>query len=241
MAEERRFITRIGGYAIDCVVNETHGRESEVTAFPVESGADVNDNVKRKGKTLSLEGIVSDTPVGDIAVERQFRSGPPVLASKDAMLVLENFWATGAPITIETATQTYKNMVLAKFDVPIDAETGAALRFTGAFVELRIRNAERVVLLVRADVRGKKKTAPKNKPIDYRLGEAFEKKELEDALPNDRFDEDGRLTNDKLRRDPNSVSHVRDAIQPSRVQDNLPWWANVLPGAQGLGSVVDGL
>lgn len=242
MADEKRFITRIGGYAIDCVITETHERESDVTAFAVEEGSDVNDNVKRKSKTLSMEGIVSDTPVGEIAIERDATQGPGVMASDVAMIVLEDFWESGEPIVVETKRKTYQSMVLSKFTITVDKDTGRALKFSGSFTEMRIRKNERTIVLVRPDVRVQKKAKLGNQPINYAGGVAFEKKTAEAALPDDRFNEDGRLTNDKLTKSPDSVSHVKNPITKTQTgSEDLPFWANAIPGANAFADAADKL
>ena len=48
---------------LDVYDTETHGMATEVTEFPVEDGPDISDNVRRKPKTLAIEGYVSDTPL----------------------------------------------------------------------------------------------------------------------------------------------------------------------------------
>jgi hypothetical protein len=48
---------------LDVYDTETHGMATEVTEFPVEDGPDISDNVRRKPKTLNIEGYVSDTPL----------------------------------------------------------------------------------------------------------------------------------------------------------------------------------
>ena len=48
---------------LDVYESETHGMSTEVTDFPVEDGPNVSDNVRRKPKTLQIEGYVSDTPL----------------------------------------------------------------------------------------------------------------------------------------------------------------------------------
>jgi hypothetical protein len=48
---------------LDVYDTETHGMATEVTEFPVEDGPDISDNVRRKPKTLQIEGYVSDTPL----------------------------------------------------------------------------------------------------------------------------------------------------------------------------------
>ena len=48
---------------LDVYDSETHGMATEVSDFPVEDGPNISDNVRRKPKTLTIEGYVSDTPL----------------------------------------------------------------------------------------------------------------------------------------------------------------------------------
>ena len=48
---------------LDVYDTETHGMATEVSDFPVEDGPNISDNVRRKPKTLTIEGYVSDCPL----------------------------------------------------------------------------------------------------------------------------------------------------------------------------------
>ncbi len=229
----KTFITRIGGYAIDCVVSESHEAESDVTAFPVERGADVNDNVRRKSRKLTIEGIVSDTPIGEIAVERDNAQGAGVLSSAAALNVLDDFWSNGTPVVVETAIRTYPSMVLSTFSVPRDKDTGRALRFSGSFTELRIRENRRTVILVRPDVRaqGAGKLGGKSvKPV----GKALTPEQLKDIRANAAKLE--KETLDKVKQTFGNGGIHLDPAKSNAV--HAPWWANTIGSVTGINSGV---
>lgn len=48
---------------LDVSVRESHGLSAEVTEHPVESGADVADHIRPKQRTVTIEGIISNTPI----------------------------------------------------------------------------------------------------------------------------------------------------------------------------------
>lgn len=53
-----------GGLELDASVNETHEATATVTQSEVEDGSNVNDHVTLLPKKLTLEGVVSKTPLG---------------------------------------------------------------------------------------------------------------------------------------------------------------------------------
>jgi len=61
---------RIGQYILDVSLNEDHKFESEVTEFPVESGGAISDNIRPKPITVSITGIITDTPLTSNAINQ---------------------------------------------------------------------------------------------------------------------------------------------------------------------------
>ncbi len=48
---------------LDVSVREAHGLSADVTEHPVESGADVADHIRPKQRTVTIEGVISNTPI----------------------------------------------------------------------------------------------------------------------------------------------------------------------------------
>lgn len=151
----------IAGFAIDAVLNETHTSNSEATEFPVESGADLTDHIRRLPKEVSIEGIVSDTPIGTMALLRDLDggvtdlNGEPVLPSDQAIAHLERIEERRLPITIQTGLgarkgrsggKVYERMAMTELEIPRDPATGNALRFTAKFRQITIVTNERTTV-----------------------------------------------------------------------------------------------
>jgi hypothetical protein len=156
----------IDGYPIDAALSEEHSFDNEVTAHPVERGADVTDHVRARPIVVSIEGLVSDTPIGAIAGLR----APDVLPSDDAFARLRDLRDRREPVTIETSLQVFRNMVLQSLSVPRDARNGDALRFRATFQQVRLVVTERTVVDVAVPRAAKKvnrgtKPAPET-PLD---------------------------------------------------------------------------
>jgi hypothetical protein len=168
-------VITINDFAIDAALREEHSFESEVTQFPVEDGADITDHVRTLPKVVTIEGVVSDTPLGKAAVARAgvnalIEDGliEPTTASADALAALTEIHEAREPVTITTSLRLYENMVMESLTIPRDAETGAALRFTATFRQIVIVANQRVRVRV-AVPRGKGKRSlghQASKPFD---------------------------------------------------------------------------
>lgn len=162
----------IGGYVIDAAPVETHTLDSAVTDHPVEDGADVTDHVRVLPNRLTIEGIVSDTPIGVIAAVRKdespFRTestGGVVTAetalrfgkpSEDAFAFLKELRAKREPVRVETDIAVYENMILVGLSIPRSARTGGALHFRASFQEIVLVKTERTSISVAIPIVEKK-------------------------------------------------------------------------------------
>lgn len=52
-------------FQFDAVINEQHTREASVTAFPVEGGQVVTDHIIVSPAEITVQGIVTDSPIGN--------------------------------------------------------------------------------------------------------------------------------------------------------------------------------
>ncbi len=154
----------IKGYQLDVAVSEDHSFDSEVTEHPVEKGADIADHVRARPITVSVEGIVSDTPIREIARPgfQDSEGDPIVLPSAEAYALLIDIRDKREPVTVQTSLQLFENMVLTSLSVPRSVGTGDALRFTATFVQIQLVTTERTVVRVRE--RGAKKVDLGNRP-----------------------------------------------------------------------------
>ncbi len=138
----------IDGYKIDVAVSEGHNFTAQVTAHPVEKGADVADHVRLQPIKVTVSGIVTDTPIGVIGDERgklgtQIAADVGALPSMDAYDHLYRVWQARQPVTIETSLQVFENMVLDSLSAPRAAGDGESLRFDASFTQIGIVANER--------------------------------------------------------------------------------------------------
>ncbi len=152
-------MVRIDNYLIDVTIAEEHELPAEVTSHPIEDGADITDHVRLAPISVTLEGIVSDTPIGTLATTR----APDGKPSDDAYAFLKLVRSRREPVTIETSLETFDNMVLQHLSVPRAANNGDALRFRVTFVQVELVTNERTTIPT-SHPRGQKKRNLGNRP-----------------------------------------------------------------------------
>lgn len=142
-------LAKIGAVSIDASVREVHDSDCTATDNPVEEGADVTDHVTIEPKRLSIEGVITDTPIsfGVVsAVEGAVRTVGRLFGmgtrSKNAYDKLVALQATRKPFTVVTGLKVYKNMILEKLSVPRTCDTGNSIHFTANMKEIIIARSQ---------------------------------------------------------------------------------------------------
>ncbi len=162
----------IDGFAIDIATTEEHQLDSEVTEYPVEEGSDIADHVRARPIMVSLDCIVSNTPIGPIADTRRAEGSvsdsellAPSSPADDAYAKLVAIREAREPITITTSLKTYENMLLESLSIPRSARTGDALEFRASFKQLLLVTNRRTTIRTKIP-RAKKKVNRGHKPTE---------------------------------------------------------------------------
>jgi len=113
---------------VDCVTSEGHDYSSDVTQFPVESGATVTDNILNKPKSLQIDGFISNTPLDETQADPE--NG--INLFRQLMEIRNN----KIPVSVSTKFGHYKKMVMSSVSLPVDAATGETVRFSATFTEI---------------------------------------------------------------------------------------------------------
>lgn len=156
---------------LDAVVAETHQTDVEVTEHPVEVGANVSDHARLKAGTLTIEGIVSNTPLNRTQARRvvaasgvRFESTSTGDAPAGAPGYAEGAYAKLLAViydrqlvTIVTQIRTYKKMIMTSLTVPRNAQTGDAVRFSASFKEVRLAEVRLQEIIVKKEPKARKK------------------------------------------------------------------------------------
>lgn len=146
---------KIAELDIEVCISEEHSQPVAVTQNPVEEGVDVTDHVQVLPETLTIRGLVSNTPV-------RFFSGVR------SLLDLNNFDASGSfegesrafqawsfltdlrnekkLLEIQTGFQFFESMMLTNLQRTRDKDSGNALTFTATFQEVVVVSSSFVAL-----------------------------------------------------------------------------------------------
>lgn len=135
----------LAGIVVDASVNEEHVSEAEVTRNPVEDGTTLVDHVQLMPKRLTIDGVISDAPLGYAVVgniqnvvgrARDLFGGNA--RSIDAYNDLLNLQASRTPFTVITSLKRYDNMIMTSLSVPRSSATGRSIHFKATMEEIRI-------------------------------------------------------------------------------------------------------
>lgn len=175
---------RLGELVVDAFVKESHTLSAEITEHPLENGATIHDHIHIKPFSLSIDGVISNTPmtlVGLTAFDSAMRSieGESNDIVAHAFETIEELFAKRQPISIATSLKVYHKMVLESLSI----ERGGgfyneSLHFNCTAKQLRITHQERIQLPEPTVSRAKpkqKKGLQETKPMGPEKAEAVTK------------------------------------------------------------------
>lgn len=126
---------------LDASVEETHTASGTLSSHPVESGVDVSDHYHVDPRGLSIEGVVSNSPLSQFAIPgaTAVESVSAIAAGdtdpvKNAWEALQAIVDEATVVTVTTSLQVYESMVIESLNVLRNAQTGNRLE-----VSIRLR------------------------------------------------------------------------------------------------------
>jgi hypothetical protein len=129
----------------DATERATHSGTAELTRHPVQRGVDFTDHVRRNPRELSLNVIVTDTPV---LLLPALRATPAVAGgdinkrSKEAWDFLEALKDAGDVVNVSTKLKDYLNMVITDLSVSQDKDTSNIIAASIMLEEIRVGTTE---------------------------------------------------------------------------------------------------
>lgn len=164
----------IGSVELDASVSETHQGDVDVTEHPVERGANIADHARPKPESITIEGLISNTPLpapnGQLtkvtsgSAEFDSRSELQPTRSGQAYADLLALKDRGELLTVVTALRVYDNMILTSLSVPRDARTGQALRFSATLKQVKVVTSQLVKVVAVQKAQPKVKLGKKGTP-----------------------------------------------------------------------------
>ncbi len=140
MAKRR---VKIAGYPIDLARSEEIRYPSKITPHPADSGSDFTDHIKNDGIEITLECLVSDSPIGGIATDPTRSNLNGRRPSEDAHARLLAIRDARLPVVVECSKGTFENMGLEDLTEPANSSTAGGLTFTAKFLQIVIRSNKR--------------------------------------------------------------------------------------------------
>jgi len=160
--------TKIKDFIIDATLSENHTRTAQVTNNPVEKGADVTDHIQVSPIELTINVIVSESPLdvgssvkgvgvataGAIAGSAAQIAAGAVLGLLnagnnrvvDAYDLFTRMIESRIPFTVVTGLKEYESMVITSLSIDRDNTTGRALNFTMNLKQIRLVESAVVVI-----------------------------------------------------------------------------------------------
>lgn len=160
-------LTRINGYPMDLEVSASIVLTADITSRPIESGAQITDHIRNNPEEITLECIVSDTPIGAVKDDdtRKIADGTELvtpygmydtpLPSEDAYARLIQIRDDKKLVTIESVSLgKLADMAMAELSPKFDATSTGGLFFTVKFKRVRIVTNKRTRVAVKTTLPG---------------------------------------------------------------------------------------
>lgn len=137
----------IGGFEIDCFVNEHISHSNSVTDIPVEDGDNIADHVIENADEIQIKAFIGkaafQTWEGKIPESSSdIPAEDPKARIRQAYLELLRLKRECQPVDVVMGLATFKDMVITSFDIDRSVETGADLPFDMSFKSVRIVKSE---------------------------------------------------------------------------------------------------
>lgn len=138
---------KIGVLQLDATLAENHSFKAEITSFPVENGADITDHIRNAPIEITVEGMVTNSPIRVFAGEPNNFSDQPfgnrvTLALEELLRIREE----RELVELVTGLQVYENMGMRSLDIPRSASQGQVLQFSAVFREVALVGVETVTV-----------------------------------------------------------------------------------------------
>ncbi len=127
----------LGGIIADLTTKEDHTLSATVTSHPVEEGAEVSDHIRNAPRTLTLEQIVSQTPLQDGLKVKADHVG-------ETWDLLKQLWKKAEPITVVSSLEVYDNMAIERVSVNRDPSNTGYLRYSVQLKQIRLAKSQTV-------------------------------------------------------------------------------------------------
>ncbi len=141
----------LGELIVDAFIKESHTLSAEITEHPIENGSIMADHIIYKPFSLSIDGIISNTPMNMVGLTAfdsamRFFEGDSNDIVTQSFEIIEDLFAKRTPLSISTSLKTYHNMVLENLTLERGDFYNDSLHFTCTAKQIAIAHQERINL-----------------------------------------------------------------------------------------------
>jgi hypothetical protein len=172
-------------FECDVDLSRMHRREAMLTDFPVEDGTTITDHVIIRPDTLTMEIMVSDTPLAANTAYREV--GSLLSRSQRAVEKLDKVFRDKRLLTVATPLFYYESMIITSLEIPEDQEHAGAAYASISFRELQFAQSQ-AVLISAARTQALKRAQTVAELATSTLTAAMEKKQALDRLLVQKFE-----------------------------------------------------
>lgn len=133
---------KIGEVVCDALLSEEHHLEAKASDHPIEDGTSISDHIQVQPTNISLEGIITSTPLNYILFPLPIKTERERMDR--AIEQLESIFAARQPIAIATTLKSYSNMVLESLSIKRDGRSQKDLRFSCKAKQIKIVGEKRI-------------------------------------------------------------------------------------------------
>lgn len=177
----------------DALLKESVDMPADVTDYAVEEGSDTSDNIRKKPVTLTLDGVISDHPLGNAGRSQTPGGGAPgeskqpsvETRSQNTLKLLEQVQEEGVTVDVFSGLKRYQSMAITNIHLDRDKMVKGGLKLTIQLKTIRKVNGQTVAIQNAKESSGKTKTdkgkqTPKQAD-DETNKDSIASKKLEDA------------------------------------------------------------
>lgn len=148
---------------VDVTPSRGYERAAEVTEHPVEDGSPIGDHIKLANGTVSIEGVISNTPIqlpsgqlqgatrtpgtvalgGGLGAATVMKWSTPFDRVRECDALFDALVTAKVRVTLTTGLRFIENLILTRYKVDESRDTAGTLAVTMEFKQLRIANAQR--------------------------------------------------------------------------------------------------
>lgn len=125
----------------DATLTASHAGDVDITEHPLESGSNVTDGARAKQRTVSLEGVITDNPLGASAAD-----GAGAGRARRLFDALELVKEAGGVCTLTTPFKSYDNVLIKSLSSDEDKQMGGAVKVKLSLTQVKLVRSQTVAV-----------------------------------------------------------------------------------------------